>query len=252
MSEKATVITYEKLFEFLRLEKSRDELQQLDPDFFEQVLQYLCSKKESFENKQSQQLLFERDEKEKARLELQNVRKILKDLYDRREKKIINMALNKSRSGISLVNMSAMLPSEQALFNAINLKLSEFREDILFRIVSGELPCKNYHCIPKEAAVGQVGSSSEEADGAVHAHFNQSEASQDSQALASEETKELKTSPFLNENTANLKRVRFLAPIDEVIGPDLQIYGPYDSGAVKELPSELAAVLVKNKQAEEV
>ncbi len=249
MSEKDMVITYEKLFEFLRLEKNREELQKLDSDFFDLVLKYLCTKQESFESKQSQQLLFERDEKEKARLEIENVKKILKDLYDRREKKILNMALNKSRSGISLVNMGAMLPSEQGLFSKINLTLSQFREDTLFKIVSGKNICKEFkpqtdQDNQKETETTQ----SEDSDGAVHGHFKQSE----TQEAQSEETKELKTTPFLNESTANLKKVRFLASIEEVIGPDLQIYGPYDSGAVKELPSELAAVLVKNQQAEEV
>ncbi len=65
MSER--VITYEVLFEILRIEKNREELQNLDSDFFKQVISYLCDKQKSFEAKESQTLLFERDDKERAR-----------------------------------------------------------------------------------------------------------------------------------------------------------------------------------------
>ncbi|MFC1723944.1 hypothetical protein ACFL0V_07445 [Nanoarchaeota archaeon] len=253
MSKKDVVMGYETLFEILRLEKMREELQKLEPDFFKQVLRYLCQKQQHFESKQSQTLLFERDEKEKARLELENVRKILKDLYDRREKKILHMALNKSRSGISLVNLSAMLPSEQALFNSINSTLSDFREETLFKLVAGKLPCSikaqpvspnmpqtspspSPSVSPDENSISNP--ASEESDGSIHGHF--------------QESKELKAPSFLNEKAETTQKVKFMAPVEEIIGPDLQIYGPYESGAIIELPKELAAAFVKKEQAEEV
>jgi hypothetical protein len=66
------------------------------------------------------------------------------------------------------------------------------------------------------------------------------------------EPKELKTSPGLSDSSAASRKVRFLAPIEEIVGPDLQIYGPYDEGAVISLPSELVRVLVEKRQVEEI
>ena len=261
MDEKDVVVTYETLFELLRLEKSREELQKLEDSFFDDVRSYLMDKRNAFESQESQSILFAADEKEKTRLELENIKKILKDLYDRREKKIVNIALNKARTGVTVVNTANMLPSEKLLFDSINTTLLEFRKNILFRLACGEVPeidslpetiisklnCGSFSgSAPSSAIPGSMVSSgqecvSEEPEDSGGLHFR-----------TSDQPKELKTASSLSDSSADLKRVRFLAPIGEIVGPDLKIYGPYDEGAVISLPVDLARVLVEKKQAEEV
>ena len=45
MAEKDAIITYETLYEIVRLEKQRKELQKLDDTFFLNVVKYLEEKK---------------------------------------------------------------------------------------------------------------------------------------------------------------------------------------------------------------
>ncbi|MBW2971921.1 hypothetical protein KY359_02695 [Candidatus Woesearchaeota archaeon] len=254
MAEKDVVITYETLFELLRIEKNREDLQKLDESFFDDVKAYLNDKREAFESKQSQSLLFAADDKERARLEIENIKKILKQLYDIRERKIINTSLSKARTGVTLVNTANMLPSEMLLFDSISMVLTEFRTNILYKLACGELP--NVDALP-DSVVSKLNCglnnqnhakeeptpiTAQEEDGDTGGmHFRQAE-----------EPKELKTTPNLSDSRADTKKVRFLSPIGEIVGPDLKIYGPYDEGAVIMLPNELARVLVEKRQAEEV
>jgi DNA replication initiation complex subunit (GINS family) len=265
MAEKDVVITYETLFELLRIEKNREELQKLSPTFFDEVLSYLGEKKKAFESKESQETIFASSEKEKTRLELENIRKILKDFYDRRERKIINMAMNKAKSGVFLVNTTSMLPSEKILFDAVSGMLSEFRKNILFRLACGDLP--NIDLLPGSVISKlrcdlsvQTQDEQQTAQGIrdappspVHSQFEDDDSGTGGMSFRrAEEPKELKTSHNLSDSGASTKKVRFLAPIEEIVGPDLQIYGPYTEGAVMQLPRELARVLVEKNQAEEV
>ena len=38
------LVTYETLYELLRREKSRQEIQKMDADFYDNVLKYVCDK----------------------------------------------------------------------------------------------------------------------------------------------------------------------------------------------------------------
>lgn len=249
MAEKDVVVTYETLYELLRLEKNREELQKLEPSFFDDVRSYLADKREDFESQQSQSVLFAADEKEKTRLELENIKKILKDLYDRREKKIMNIALSKARTGVTVINTANMLPSERALFDSMNSMLVDFRKKILFRLVCGEAP--DTSSLP-DFEVQRSGQDAAVSSGASGAPVDEEENTGGMHFRTSEEPKELKTSQNFGDSSADLKRVRFLSPIGEIVGPDLKIYGPFEEGAVMELPRDLARVLVEKKQAEEV
>jgi DNA replication initiation complex subunit (GINS family) len=256
MAEKDVVITYETLFELLRIEKNREDLQKLDESFFEDVQTYLNEKRISFESKESQSVLFAADEKEKTRLELENIKKILKDLYDRREKKIVNTALSKARSGVMLANTANMLPTERMLFDALTMTLTEFRKNILFKLACGDIP--NVESLP-DSVISKLNCSltngdapDEPADIAASAAPQDEDGTGGMHFRTAEEPKELKTSQKSTETGAEVKKVRILASIGEIVGPDLQIYGPYDEGAVTDLPGELARVLLEKKQAEEV
>ncbi len=287
MAEKDVVITYETLFELLRIEKNREDLQKLDDNFFEDVREYLRDKTSTFESKESQSLLFEADEKEKAKLEIENIKKILKELYDRREKKIVFTALNKARTGVILINTANMLKSERMLFDSMSMVMSEFRKNILYKLACGEVP--KVDNLPKSVisklncgflngtqgleadgegdlaagnmAQGPVQQNDQDtmpADAAAVSGVSASTADDDEtgglhfRTSASEEPKELKTNQKSTETSDKVKKVRILASIGEIVGPDLQIYGPYEEGAVTDLPGDLAKVLLEKKQAEEI
>ena len=78
-SEDNNTVTYEARFEMLRKERNSDTLQKLDEKYYQKVSEYL-------KNKTS-------DDKDI----LINAKKLLKETYERREKKIMTLAIDKCR-----------------------------------------------------------------------------------------------------------------------------------------------------------
>lgn len=133
-------ITYETLYELLRREKSREELQDLHQTFFEDVINYLNEKNQILLNTEQKLDLFSSTEREKTKLQLENIKKILKEFYERREKKIINIAINKSRTGSDIIDTSSMLQEEKKLFESLVETLDNSRTNILFKLLNRKSP----------------------------------------------------------------------------------------------------------------
>ncbi|VVB81349.1 Uncharacterised protein [uncultured archaeon] len=132
---KEVVLTYETLYEMLRKEKSRDELQKLDECFFRDVLAYLKEKQQSYDDNLTKNDIFSQSERDKLHIQLTNIRKILKDLYDIRERKIINMSINKSRTHTMIVDTANLLPQEQPFFESLHSVMTQYRTGILHRLL---------------------------------------------------------------------------------------------------------------------
>jgi DNA replication initiation complex subunit (GINS family) len=97
-------ITYETLFDLLRKERGLSELQELDVSFWEQAVSYMRERNDFF-SRTSQA------EQEKTRLQIQNIKLLLREIYERREKKILNLALNVIKAdNPSLIETKQMLP----------------------------------------------------------------------------------------------------------------------------------------------
>lgn len=132
-------ITYETLFELLRREKSREELQKLDNDFFSDIIGYLENKKNKIGELKNKNDLFVHEEIRIAEAQEFNIRKIIKSLYELREKKIINMAIDCSREQC-MIDTSPMLKEEQILFENIKSMLSQLRSGILYNLLECRMP----------------------------------------------------------------------------------------------------------------
>lgn len=233
--DKDVVITYETLFEMLRMEKSREELQKLDPDFFDNVLGYLSEKRALFRQKSQQLDILNSNEAEKVRQQLVNIQKILKELYDRRERKIITMAANTAKTGTNLVDTSNLLKNERILFDTLSITLTDFRENVLCKVLNGEAPCKTG--TNRESRLHML----EQSRSIVQKERMESQGESNTQ----EEGK----GAYIQENISNNVKLRFLESIEEIVGPDLQIYGPFNAESEAELPRELAAALLNKGQA---
>ncbi len=145
MGDDEVVITYESLYELLRREKYRPELQKLDPIFYVNALNYLKEKHAILNSQENKDSIFAVNEVEKTRIQLRNIKSILKQIYEKREAKLIQLALFNSRNNASASNESSFLPEEEALFDSLRDVLSEYREGILFKLLSSnqpELPLK--------------------------------------------------------------------------------------------------------------
>ena len=68
-------------------------------------------------------------------MQLQNIKKILKELYDRREEKIIEMSLIRSKTKTNIIDTSNLLEQEKALYNSIVDVLNNYRERIINSVI---------------------------------------------------------------------------------------------------------------------
>ena len=133
-NNKEVNITYETLFEILRREKDKEELQKLSDSFFNDVIIYLEDKKKALSDVTLQSF----GDKKKLEEEFGNIKKILKDLYERREKKIVNLALNISRTKSNLIDTSGLLKEEKELFDSLMKALDNGRECIVNKLLESK------------------------------------------------------------------------------------------------------------------
>lgn len=210
MPEDDVIITYESLYELLRREKYRPELQKLDSDFYKNAMNYLKEKQAILDSQETRESIFAANGVEKTKTQLRNIQKILKEIYEKREAKVIQLALFNSRSSSLVFNESSLLPEEQAIFGSVRDVLSRFREGILFNILSSTPP-----------------------------------------SLPVQKEKPLKTTDEINKVEPSIPRIRILAELPEFVGPDMNVYGPFEQGQVVGLPKEVSDILVMNSQAEE-
>lgn len=132
----ADIITYETLYELLRKEKYNQGLQELDKDFFKNVINYL-KEKEQLITQSPQDSAFSK-EIAAAKKQVENAKRIIKELYERRESKILQLALLSSRSGTN--QQPSILPEEQKFLSEILSIFNRFRSDILENILTIKQP----------------------------------------------------------------------------------------------------------------
>ena len=89
MADKEVVITYETLYELLRIEKLRPELQKLDESFFKDIVNFIQEKKAILDSQKAKDSVFTQIEAEKTKRQIVNILKIVRDLYEKRENKIL-------------------------------------------------------------------------------------------------------------------------------------------------------------------
>src|SRR3989338_1303876 len=124
--EEEGVITFDSLYEALRLEKYKTELQKLDKNFYKKSVKYLEEKKAILKSQESKDSVFANESIIKTKRQLENTRMIIKELYEKREAKIINMALFNSRSAGSVQDTESLLEEEKDMYN----KLVRFTEAV--------------------------------------------------------------------------------------------------------------------------
>ena len=206
------VITFETLFDILRKEKSSNELQKLDANFFRDVLDYFRDKK-SLMNTANPSSMFSFEEQQRTQQQLQNAQRLLRDIYEWREKKIMLMARDSSRSKNLLVNRGAMLDDEKRLFDDILLTLNRYRNDVLYRLISAK---SDDFQEPKDLK-------------------------KESSNIGLSESKK-----------HEMVKIRLREDVSEFIGPNMETLGPYNAGDVVELPNIIAGILVNRSQAEKI
>ncbi|MAG15832.1 hypothetical protein CMO88_02115 [Candidatus Woesearchaeota archaeon] len=129
-------VTYDSIFEILMREKSKEELQKLSPEFFKDLVKYVSDKRKSASSEATD--TFSLEEKERASKQLQNIKRMMTELYERREKKIMNMSMIRSRTGADIIDTTPLLSEEKMFFDAIVAQLDYYRNSILFKLLNAQ------------------------------------------------------------------------------------------------------------------
>ena len=68
------------------------------------------------------------------------MQKILRELFERRERKILEMSLNRARTESSLIDTSSLLSHESTFFEQMARQMKLFRAEVLdaFKELDGE------------------------------------------------------------------------------------------------------------------
>jgi DNA replication initiation complex subunit (GINS family) len=137
--EKDVIITYETLYEIMRREKFRPELQVLNKEFFEDLVKYFNEKKSILESQQKKKSIFTPSETQKTQKQIENIKKIIRELYEKRENKIIQLAMFASRNNDNPL-FQEMLPEERKFFKELLGVINNYRKNILYNLIEGKHP----------------------------------------------------------------------------------------------------------------
>lgn len=147
------MLTFEALFELLRKEKINPELQKLEEEFYNQTVEYFEEKGAIVQTEKSTDSIFSPDAK-RTQLQLDNARKILKEFYEKRENKIINLAMLSSRANIKESGAN-MLKEEKSLYKETLELLNAYREGILHNTLTGKKISIKSNSAPKDIKTEQ-------------------------------------------------------------------------------------------------
>lgn len=220
-------ITYETLFDLLRREKNRNELQSLDETFYADVIDYLKTKRQALKDSDEKKT-YSQPEREKIRIQIKNIKKILKELYEIREQKTLFLAMDKVRTESQLIDTTSLLAEEKKFFNETTTILKKYKEGVLQQIVRGKPPLIDTdtdYSQPTTKLPKQV-----------------------EKKPAKEEVEETSKPQEIKKGDIE---IIITSKLPKFVGLDKEIYGPFDKGSTAKLPAKVAKLLINKGRAKE-
>ena len=188
--------TYQDIQKIYNLEKKTPSLQRINDDFYSGALDILPKLEEKHRK---------------------HLTKLLTDIYNRREEKIILHARRAQRAEIK--PPANITTNEVEIYDELVGILDKHRKKSLVR------------------------TDTKKRDKGMNKELNKNK----------ESNKELKHEKKVNVDNKNKKiKVRILRPLPSIIGSDLKHYGPFNEDDLIEMPVTNARVLINNESAEEV
>lgn len=220
------VVTFEFIRDVHRRERESKslDLQELPENFFPLVQQWLNEKEKLYETEKNPSIL----------IEIENAKKLLREIISQRQRKIVISALHVLRGGTPPENM---LPQEEEFFEKILSLLNEYKSMIELEI-TGDFVKDKIEEIKEN--LGKLSKESEITKKEPEPKKSMEEKEEE------EEKKEFKVP------TVKLIKVRALNNIPRFVDENLNAYGPYKKGEEFELPEELAKILISRKIVESV
>ncbi len=262
-------ITLETLYDILRNEKQREDLQQLTPTFYHDVVHYLKEKKKLLEFKKDEDDLFAAGEQEKLEYELRSIKRILKEIYEKREKKIIDITMNKSRTGSDIVDTSSLLREEKEFYKLLLGLLDTYRKGILMNLFQGKIPNlgledsgdfekpKEHNQsteLPEEEPLEITKNTSQNMETPINKTNNTTNNTNNTTNKTNNTTNNTNNTETnqKDETTPKMKKIKFIHAVPSFVWTDLKDYGPWEEGEETEIFAEVADLIIEKKRAVEV
>ncbi|MBU0470303.1 MAG: hypothetical protein KKA62_03785 [Nanoarchaeota archaeon] len=249
-------ITLETLYDMLRNEKKKEDLQKLDNSFFIDVVSYLREKKALLDLKNNSDELFAASEKDKVEYEMRSIKRILKELYEKREKKILDIAMNRSRTGSDIIDTSSMLREEKIFYDRLLKTLDFYRGGVLLNLFQGELPDINEGELKRTNIIREEKKPSSIPEQVKTDTFSKFEGAPIMSAEDEDTSSfsEKKVQPEKKKLLEELPKtsIRFIHPMPSFVWKDLKVYGPFDKGDKVDIFPEVADLLIRKGRAEKV
>jgi DNA replication initiation complex subunit (GINS family) len=228
MGDSEINITYETLFDFLRREKNNEDLQKLPDQFYADVMSYLRGKFDIIDKNPKGDNSFSYADHERINEDIISIRKVLKELYNRREKKVIKMAQDTAMLNAPIANIDNMIDYEFELYNRSVKLFRQFRNRVLVNLLDAKEP-------------GHIAKLCDEKENEV---FQDDQTFNEPLQKESEKSKE-----YEDKTEINGINLVFLKDISEFVGRELEVYGPFRKDDVSYLPEEIASILIEQGSA---
>ncbi len=240
--EEDSAITFETFRKFQRKEKKNEKLQELPDDFFGTCVQWINRKEEKFEEKRDSALI----------REIENVKSIVRDIFERRRRKILLLALHSVRSKKVSKNL---LPEEKEFFESTVKNLRQLEENLLERVLKGEEP-ETSEEETEETEEEELEEEVETEEGEEKVE-EEVKGSREEEKGEEEDKGEVKTRKIGEEKQMEVetsqgqKLVRITDGVDRFVATDDNEYGPLEEGDIVTLPNDVAELLIDKEKAKE-
>ncbi|GEM_PF-1968552 len=197
---------YDQLRKYLRKEKNTAKLVQVKDGFYEKLKELMKEKHQEYEETMSP----------KIKKDLENIKKIAKDIYRKRERKILSRALKYAEKNPEEYNLTR---KEREIYQNLRKTIKKGREDL------------------ENILEGKKTSDEEEMN-----------IKQPSKKEEKEKTRKKKT----QDEDLNKVMVKILKEVPEFVSDNLQKLGPYKPDTKIKIPKEQAKILSKKGLAKKI
>ncbi len=221
--EENGAITFETFRKFQRKEKKNEKLQELPENFFKTCVDWINRKQKRFDETGDSTVL----------REIENVKNIVSDIFERRRKKILLLALHSVRSKRVSKNL---LPEEKRFFEKTVENLRELQRNLLEKVLEGKKidEKEKEKCVKEEE-----GKEGDEEEG----EEKKEEPRVETRSLGSEEIDV--------KSDKGKKLLRITEDVERFVATDNNNYGPLEEGDLVTLPEDVAELLLKKNKAKE-
>ncbi len=252
--------SYEDLYELLRIERASADLEKLELKDLEKIAAYLKAKEELLKKQEISTTFFSTKGRVKIQLEIDNALQLLKDLFEKREGKVVNRAMFSIRADSKLKDTTNMLEHEEELYNAL-LELLQKNKESFFTIIEtqkalaqstipSELEIKSAAELVPKPEIRQEESKTELTSNGSEKLEPATEIKKPEPEITSDPTPEIAEAP--SKLTHETKLMEFLADTPEFVDETLTPCGPFKQGDQAKLSYTICNILLKQGKAKEV